>query len=272
MSKDLERPIHAAEPATPNASAQARPQTSSRKTKSVDRKDPVVATLWILITGVIIAILAFVVGALIFGYLGSSRGAQTRQQADLYRNESEWKSQKDSPKAWSAYAEALIAAKQYSKAQDILNQALTKFAKTDTYDYYAQCTQAVLYFEKKDYQAAIDQATKVQGLMSDAYQKELKKKELPNKAKAYGISDNYGQMQLLQASAYEELGKDDQVISLLKTYLKANPREGGVYYDLGRAYVRTGDKEKARKAFDTALKFLPDDPEVMKAKAKLGDK
>lgn len=271
MSKDFERPVLAAEPATPDASVQARPQISSQ-TRNIDKKDPVVATLWILITGTIIAILAFVVGALVLGYFGSSHGAQTRSQADLYRNESDWSMEKDSPQAWAAYADSLINAKQYAKAQDIINQAAEKFAKTDTYDYYAQRSQAFLYFAKKDYQGAIDEAVKAQALMSTAYQKELKKNELPNKAKAYGISDNYGEMTLLQAGCYEALKKDDQVISLLEGYVKAHPREAGVWYDLGRAYARKNDNAKALKAFDTALKYMPGDAEIIAAKAKLGDK
>lgn len=271
MSKDFERPVPAAEPATPNASTQARPQTSS-KTRSVDKKDPVVSILWILITGTIIAILAFVVGALVLGYFGSTRGAQTRSQADLYRNQAEWESEKDSAQAWAAYADSLINSKQYAKAQDIINQASTKFAKTDTYDYYAQRSQAVLLFAKKDYQGAIDESLKAQALMKTAYEKELKKNELPNKAKAYGISDNYGELTLLQAGCYEALKKDDKVISLLEGYVKEHPREAGVWFDLGRAYVRKGENDKARKAFDTALKYMPGDPEITAAKAKLGDK
>ena len=269
MSKDFERTVPAAEPATPDATSQAR-RTDSHKAAPA-AKDPMVGILWVLIAGVIIAILAFVVSALVMGYIGTSRGAQNRTQADLSRSEAEWKQQKDQPYYWSRYIDTLASAKQYSKAQDLINQMSKEFAKTDTYDYYAEASQANLYFAKKDYEGAIKQAEKAQDLMNTAYQKLLKKDIMPNKAKAYGISSNYGEMELLRAGCYTELGKTDEAINILKAYLTSSPNEAGVWFDLGNAYVKAGNKDEARKAFDKALKFMPDDPEFQKARKQLGD-
>lgn len=269
MSKDIERTVPVAEPATPNATSQAR-STNSRKAASA-AKDPLIPILWVLIAGTVIAILAFVVAALVMGYVGSSRGAQTRNQADLSRAEAEWKQQKKQVYYWARYVDTLLAAKQYSKAQDLINQMSKEFAKTDDYDYYAESSQANLYFEKKDYEAAIKQAEKAQDLMNTAYKKMLKKDVKPNKAKAYGISTNYGSMELLKAGCYVELGNYDKAADILKMYLASNPNEAGVWYDLGNAYAKSGKKDEARKAYDKALKFMPDDPEFQKARKQLGD-
>lgn len=269
MSKDIERTVPAAEPATPDATSQAR--RTELTSAAPAAKDPMVAILWVLIAGVIIAILAFVVAALVMGYVGSSRGAQTRSQANLDRAEADWKQQKKEPFYWSNYIDSLISAKQFSKAQDLINQMSKEFAKTDTYDYYAEASQADLYFAKKDFEGAIKQAEKAQGLMNTAYKKLLKKDIRPNKAKAYGISSNYGEMELLRAGCYSELGKYDETVNILKAYLSSSPNEAGVWYDLGNAYVKQGNKDEARKAYDKALKFIPDDPEFKKAREELGD-
>ena len=271
MSKDFERKVSAVEPATPNATSQARPETP-QKARKASKKDPMVSILWVLIAGTIIALLAFVVSALVMGYIGTSRGAQTSAEANLIKAKVEWQESKTDPQAWASYTDALINAKQYSKAQDLINQASTKFAKSDTYDYYAKCSQASLYFGKKDYEGAVKAADEAQKLIKDAYEKLLKKDVEPNKAKSYGISSNYNEMELLKAGAYEKLGNTDEVVKILKAYVKNKPTEAGVWYDLGRAYVKAGNKDEARKAFDKALQFMPDDKEIQKAREQLGDK
>lgn len=242
----------------------------SRK-KMKPKKDPLVPILGILVAGVIIAILGLFVGALVLGYFGSSRGPQTRSELVLARTEGSWENRKSDIAVWAPYIDALIDAKQYTKAQEIIDQGLVKFKDADTYDYFMQSSQAFLNFAKKDYQGAIDVATKTQDLQMKAYKKLLKSNEQPNRAKSYGLPDKYYDLSLLKMGAYEKLNKLDDAIATGKKYLETKTNESGVWYDLGNLYVKQKKTDLAKQAFDNALKYDPENEMYISARKKLGD-
>jgi predicted Zn-dependent protease len=55
------------------------------------------------------------------------------------------------------------------------------------------------------------------------------------------------------AKEYEKTGADDKVIERLLQYLAAVDDEGNAYGMLASAYERTGDREKARDAYQKGI-------------------
>lgn len=268
MSNVSDQKVGASGSANP---AQTPTQGVPSRKKMKPKKDPLVPILGILVAGTIIAILGLFVGALVLGYFGSSRGPQTRTELVLARSEGAWKNRKSDIAVWAPYIDALIDAKQYTKAQEIINQGLVKFKDTDTYDYFIPSSQAFLYFAKKDYQGAINQANKIQDLQTKAYKKMLNSKVNPNRAKSYGIAEKYYDLSLLKIGAYEKLNKLDDAIATAKKYLETKTNESGVWYDLGNLYLKQKKTDLAKQAFDNALKYDPENEMYLSARKKLGD-
>jgi predicted Zn-dependent protease len=55
------------------------------------------------------------------------------------------------------------------------------------------------------------------------------------------------------AKEYEKAGRDPEVIGMLTRYLAAHDDEGNAYGMLARAYERTGDRERARQAYERGV-------------------
>lgn len=234
--------------------------------------DPVVLVLSVLIAGIILGGLAFIAAGLGRGLLGQT-APQNYKQASLTIAEAQAATFSEQPYAWFQYIQQLAINKQYSKAQEVIDQANKDFKETDTYDLFIPTAQAYLYFAKGDLDTGLKQATVARDAISAAYEQELKSKKKPNKAQAYGISVNYGTLGLLMAGAYTEKGEHAKAVTLLEEYTASHPTEAGVWIDLGNAYAAAGEKEKAIEAYDEALRFIADSPEALAGKAKLtGDK
>lgn len=59
------------------------------------------------------------------------------------------------------------------------------------------------------------------------------------------------------AKEYEKLGRNDDIIRVLETYLEKADDEGNAYGTLAQAYLRAGDRDKAietyKKGIDVSL-------------------
>lgn len=55
------------------------------------------------------------------------------------------------------------------------------------------------------------------------------------------------------AKEYEKLNQNEQVISLLETYLAKSDDEGNAYGMLAKAYERNGEREKARATYEKGI-------------------
>ncbi len=81
-------------------------------------------------------------------------------------------------------------------------------------------------------------------------------------------SDDYAEYFILsrQAAVLEDLGEDKQAIETLEKMSSQSLKifEGKTYMDLGRLYLKTGDKEKAKKNFTHVVEKAKDDAEFVK--------
>lgn len=68
------------------------------------------------------------------------------------------------------------------------------------------------------------------------------------------------------AALYEDLGKTQEAITTLTVMSKSNVDvfPGKTYMDLGRMYLKAGDKDKAKASFQYVLDKAKDDPEFVK--------
>lgn len=252
-------------------------EQKSHKVKKVNPKsiwsDPAVAFMGLMVVAIILAALAFVAIALIRGYIGSS-APKNADQATLARSSQEASQYKDDPNLYYKYVMQLIANKQYTSAQEKIDSGLKRFAKTDAYDQGMMAAQAYLYAAKNDLPAAVKAGVAAKAEMTKQFKILLKSDQQPNQATAYGISDNFYSMQLLLGGVYMKQGKYPAAIKELKAYLAItdNSMQAGVWIDLGDAYAKNGDTKLARKAYNTALKYEPDNTEAKAALAKLGAK
>jgi len=55
------------------------------------------------------------------------------------------------------------------------------------------------------------------------------------------------------AKEYEKLGEDAKVIAMLENYLADADDEGNAYGTLAGAYLRSGDREKARTTYEKGV-------------------
>lgn len=80
--------------------------------------------------------------------------------------------------------------------------------------------------------------------------------------------DSYAQYFVLSrlAVAYEDLGQDKMAIETLEKMNKSGAKifEGKNYLDLGRLYLKSGDKEKAKASFKYVVEKAKDEAEFVK--------
>lgn len=69
-----------------------------------------------------------------------------------------------------------------------------------------------------------------------------------------------------EAVAFEDAGKTDEAIKALENLASNNLKlfEGKTYLDIGRLYLKKGDKEKARKNFEYVVNTAKDEVEFVK--------
>lgn len=240
-----------------------------RRRKQSLFSDPVVLTLSILIAGIVISALLFLAVSLGMGYIGG-RAPRNIAEAELVATTINKNENPEDLNTYYLYIKSLANQKQFSQAQQAIKEGAEKFKETDDYDFYILSAQAYLFFRQENYPKAVEQAQIAQKNMQEAYDAELKSDKDPNRAKSYGISDNYNEMSLIIAGAYTATEDYDKAIAELEAYLVTNPREAGVWVDLGNLYAKVGNKEKAIEAYDEALYFIPDYADAINGKAELG--
>jgi predicted negative regulator of RcsB-dependent stress response len=81
-------------------------------------------------------------------------------------------------------------------------------------------------------------------------------------------SDDYAKFFILsrQAVVYEDIGEDKLAIDTLEKMTSHSVKvfEGKTYLDLGRLYLKTNDKEKAKKSFTHVVEKNKEDAEFVK--------
>lgn len=62
------------------------------------------------------------------------------------------------------------------------------------------------------------------------------------------------------ARVYATSGEKSKAVNALEKWVTANPTDTAVIFVLADAHEKTGDKDKARKTYETLLKLVPDEP------------
>lgn len=217
----------------------------------------------------VIIFLATVVSALWFGVLNPP-APRTSVERELMLAERLVSSNSSDPKAWDAYVSALIASKQYAKAQDVVNKA--KRAKIDDpAKQYFGLAQVRLDMADEDYSKAIKNADETIKALEKQLEVETKKYKAtgnPTTMTSEGLGSTYESLLLLKAEAYEKLGKDKQAIESLDKYLILNPRAADILVWRGDLKMAIGDKKGAGVDYKDASQYVRGDKEL---EAKLRD-
>jgi tetratricopeptide (TPR) repeat protein len=164
-------------------------------------------------------------------------------------------------KALDEFKEAISLKENYSEAHNYLgvlymdtelwDKALEEFDKAlanDMYDTpsYALYNSGLVYYNKKDYQQAINK-----------YQQALQKD--PRTIWRPQIEKNIGLIYLAQSNLSE-------AIRHFKTAVELSPSLYDAQLFLGESYLKIKDKNSAKKAFQAVVKYSPDSAYGKKAK------
>jgi tetratricopeptide (TPR) repeat protein len=229
--------------------------------------DPMVRAMALVAAAIVIGFLMFTIIVLFEGYLDPA-APRTFVEAKLTENEAYVEAGATEPTVWRDYVTLLIESKQYAKAQSVIDEA--EGVINDEWGQDRLLMQVELLIAQGRYDEAIAIADEAQAKIEETYERELASTELPNRAKAYGISENHSLLSLMKAEIYLEQEKWAEAQAQMQLYADANPTEAGILIDLGDVKVKNGDLEGARADFERALMFLPEDPEILKRLDEIG--
>lgn len=252
-----------AEDAVPEAQPAARPR---RKESLWD--DPVIKWLSIGLGVVLILFLSTVLAALYFGILGSDT-PKTALERDLQAYEFQTAQGSRDPEVWRSYVSALVNSDQLRRAQQVVDRGLQVIDNEPGAD--MTFAQAQVDYSSKDYEKAIDSATKGMEAIKAYHAKQLEDPESPE-SKGQEFSQNYWGMLYLRANSYAALKQYDKAIKDFDEYLGVRAGASDVYTLRGDAKAASGDKKGAEADYRKALKFIEDYEPALKGLEELGVK
>jgi len=249
-----------------NVEDQGQPATATVRRKRSMFGDPLVKGMAIGAGVLVMLYLITVVSALLTGVVGSDQ-PRTRLERDIKIFEQETVAQPKNALVWATFIRALIADKEYRRAQDTIDKAMK--VADQSRSQAITTTQAELYFAQGDYDQAIKLIDKTRKQMKDRYEVQKKKKGTPEYL-GESINDNYWGMLLVKAEALVELGKKKEALKPLDEYIAANVGASDVLIRRGQLRVELGDKKGAEADFREALKFIPDDQQALDGLKQIG--
>lgn len=229
--------------------------------------DPVVKALALIIALAVVGFLVFVVSSLSLGYLQPS-APRTFTESKIAEGQSLIDAGVIEPEIWRNQLMLLIDSKQYAAAQTLIEQG--EGIVDDSWGHELGWMQAELYAAQGEYDKAMQQAIDTQKAIKDEYERILASDELPNKAKAYGISENYARLALLKYRILILEEKFEEAQVELQEYIDANPTDAGIRIDLANLKLKNGDTAGAKADYERVLEFLPDEPEALEGLEKIG--
>jgi len=244
--------------------ATATPQPA-RKKASIFR-DPVVRGLSIFAAILVIFYLITVVSALTLGVLSPQEPRTSTERAVMFYEASVVQTPNDAA-LWKKYINALMAGKQYLKAQEVIDRAKKGVDQTKTQDITA--AQAELYLATEKYDQAIKTADDARTKIKAAYDKGL---EDPTSAESVGsgLPENYWILLFVKSEAQAEKGDVKGAIKTLDVYIKEKPTAADALVRRGLLKADVGDTKGAESDFRAALEFIPDDPAALAGLKKIG--
>jgi tetratricopeptide (TPR) repeat protein len=237
-------------------SAPARTAAPAKKRRSA-LSDPVI--YWMLVGFVAIVILwvAAISSAIVFGLLNPP-APRTYVERQLYLLDGVVRTTPGSTKAWADYASALIAAKQYSKASQVIERGLKTAPE-----------KSLITVQKAKLALAKGQKDKALTIAEEAAKLAREEREVDSRMLAgTGSKSRLAPKGLPGALVIigdirAERKEWEAVVKTWTEYLTIEPTDCAALVDRARAYVELGKDKKAEKDYRQALKFIPDMPEAL---------
>lgn len=234
--------------------------------------DPVVRRMGLVAAVVVLLYLATVVGSLFMGLIGPNTAPRTAVEQRLSVSRAEVEAGSQDPVVWAAYIDALIAQKQYSRAQTMIDRAVAAKYEDPTKQYFG-LAQASLDLARQNYTQAIksaDTAMKALEKKRDEVVAQYLKDSKPAVMSTGELGDNYYLLLQVKAEAYEKLGKTPEAIAALDTYLVQYPRAADILEWRGDLKVDAGDNQGALVDYKDASQYMPGDTDLEKKIAETG--
>jgi len=245
------------------APAASAPQAPRKPKKKSMLKDPVVLWLSIFAAGLVIVYFITVASALLMGVLGSSE-PKSKAERDLQVTAIKTQTSPKDTAAWRQYVLALIADRQFTKAQNVIDQAKVLKA-TGTEDMLL--AQAELYYAKKDYTQAIKTAEEVRAKLQKTLEEAQGMKGAPQ---GMVVNDNSWQALLLIGEAHVQLKDNEAALKAFDEYLAEFKTSSDVFVRRGDLRAEMGDKAGAEADYREALRYIPNDAAALAGLKQIG--
>lgn len=247
------------------APVDSRGEVQRKKRKSIFR-DPVVRALTYVAAGLVVLYLVAVVSALLTGVLGSSE-PRTKLERDIQYYQGLAMQDPSNTANWKAYIEALIADRQYVKAQDVIDQATAAVDQTASQDILF--SQARLHFATGDLEASIETCDEVRANLKTYYDAAKARTGSPE-SRGKEINENYWIALLVKAEALHDSGDSAGALACLDEYLVEWPTAADVFVRRGGIRAQQGDRAGAEADYREALKYLPGDEAALAGLQEIG--
>jgi len=250
----------------PDSSAPSTESAAAPKRGALD--DPVVRRLALIGAGMLILWLAGILSALVFGLLTPSDVPRTSAERSLmvYEQALEETTSVD-PLLWADYAKALTEAKQYSRAQSVINNAM-KAVKTKKSAVMLEQTR--LYVARGDWSKALEWAKKTETEIQKEIDKDQKALDAQGIVTSPETPRAKKEVYLIKADALIGQKDDKAAIAAYDEHLEFSPTSADVYVMRGDLKADAGDKSGAEADYRECLKYIPDFQPAIDGLEKIG--
>lgn len=250
----------------PDSSAPSQTPAAPEKPRALD--DPMVRRLALIGAGMLILWLAGVLSALVFGLLTPSDVPRTSAERSLmvYESALEETTSVD-PLLWADYARALTEAKQYSRSQSVINNAMKAVKSKKS---AVMLEQARLYVARKDWSKAAEWTKKTEAEIQAEIDREQKALDAQGITTSPQTPRAKKEVYLLKADVSTGQKDEKAAIAAYDEHLELYPTSADVYAMRGDLRAGAGDKAGAEADYRECLKYIPDFQPAIDGLEKIG--
>lgn len=217
-------------------------QGSYERAPVSSRRSP--GSLLVVLTALLVVGIV-VVGYLVFDEIRAGDAPRTLAEREIVKLNQQIAEEPSNAVLYFQLTEVYYSAGEYEEALTTLNEIRSL-------DVTGYPLAQVVFGEAK-----IEQARGETEMALDGYLESLEIWELAEARYALGI-------------LYSDLARWDEAIPHLERYCEMDRQDAGARVRLGKAYENAGHTDKALAMYQDAVRFLPDDPEIAEAIARLG--
>lgn len=235
-----------------------------RKKRRSVLADPVIQRMVVAAAAVVILWTAAIASSIVFG-LSNPPAPRTQIERQLDMLAGVVQSNPKSTPAWTDYATALISAKQYSTAEDVIERGLKVAPEKSP----ILVQKARLAQKRGDDDEALEVAAlaaKTARAEREADSKALEKTGSRARLLPKGLTGAL----IITAEIQAKRGEWDAVVKAWDEFLNLEPTDCAALVARGDAHAKLGNKKKAESDYRTALKYIPDMPEALKGLETIG--